>query len=95
MEETGRTGQKQMERCKTVVPFGLMLFGILLVALFAATVNGCKGSAPPEQPGAEPEMSINEYWQSLFKDDPESQKEFSRIQGEFRTGKHSLAFQDI
>jgi len=95
MEETGRTGQKQMERCKTVVPFGLMLFGILLVALFTATVNGCKGSAPPEQPGAEPEMSINEYWQSLFKDDPESQKEFSRIQGEFRTGKHSLAFQDI
>ena len=95
MEKTGWTGQKRMEKWKTVVPLGLTLLGMLLVAAFVATMPGCKGSAPQEQSPTEPEMSTKEYWQSLFKDDPESQKEFKRIQGEFRTGKQSLAFQDL
>lgn len=95
MEKTGWTGQKRMEGCKTVVPLGLMLFGMFLVAVLVAAVPGCKGSAPKEQSRTEPEISTREYWQSLFKDDPESQKEFNRIQGEFQTGKHSLAFQDL
>jgi TolA-binding protein/peroxiredoxin len=84
-----------MERSKTVVPLGLMLFGLFLLVVFVTVVSGCKDSAPQEQPRTEPEMSIKEYWQSLFKDDPESEKEFKRIQGEFLTGKHSLAFQEI
>ena len=95
MEKTGWIGQKRMEKGKTVVPLGLMLFGMLLVAVFVAAMPGCKGSAPQEQPPTEPEMSTKEHWQSLFKDDPESQKEFKRIQGEFQTGKHSLAFQNL
>jgi TolA-binding protein/peroxiredoxin len=95
MEKTGWTGQKRMEGWKTVVPLGFMLLGMLLVAVFAASAPGCKGPAPQEAARTEPEMSINEYWQSLFKDDPENQNEFKRIQGEFRMGKHSLAFQDI
>jgi TolA-binding protein/peroxiredoxin len=95
MEKTGWIGQKRMEKGKTVVPLGLMLFGMVLVAVFVAAMPGCKGSAPQEQPPTEPEMSTKEHWQSLFKDDPESQKEFKRIQGEFQTGKHSLAFQNL
>jgi len=95
MEKTGWTGKMRMRSWKTVAPLGLMLLGMLLVALFVATLPGCKDSMPQEQPRTEPEMSIKEYLQSLFKDDPESEKEFKRIQGEFRTGKRSLAFQDI
>ena len=95
MEKTGWTKQKWTQGWKTAVPLGLVLFGVLFVPLFVATVTGCKGSPPQEQLRTEPEMSIKEYWESLFKDDPESQKEFKRIQGEFRTGKRSLAFQDI
>lgn len=95
MEKTEWTGQKRMEKWNPVVPLGLMLLGMFLVAVFVAAVPGCKGSAPQEQSQTEPEMSIKEYWQSLFKDDPESRKEFERIQGEFRTGKHSLAFQNL
>jgi len=95
MEKTGWTGQKWMESCKTVVPLGLRLFGLLLVVVLVTVVSGCKGSTPQEQVRTEPEMSTKEYWQSLFKDDPESEKEFKRIQGEFRTGKRLLAFQDI
>jgi TolA-binding protein/peroxiredoxin len=94
MEKTGWTGQKRMEKCKTVVPLRLMIFGLLFIVLVAA-VCGCKGSATQEEPRTEPEMSTQDYWESLFKDDPESEKEFKRIQGEFRTGKHLLAFQDI
>ena len=94
MEKTGWTGQKRMKKCKTAVPLGLVLFGLLIMVL-AAAVSGCKGSAPQEEPRTEPEMSTKEYWESLFEDDPESEKEFKRIQDEFRTGKHLLAFQDI
>jgi TolA-binding protein/peroxiredoxin len=95
MEKTGWAGQKRMQSWKTVVPLGFMLLGVLFVAVFVTTLPGCKGPAPQEQPPKEPEMSAKEYLQSLFKDDPESQKEFNRIKGEFGTGKHSLAFQDL
>ena len=95
MEKTGWTGQKRIRRGKTWVAFGRALLGVLIVAAFTAALPGCKGTSPQAQSPAQSEMSIKEYLQSLFKDDPESQKEFKRIQGEFRTGKHSLAFQDL
>jgi len=95
MKKTGWTGQKRMEGWKPVVPLGFMLLGLLLVAVLLAAVPGCKGSGPQEQSRTEPEMSTREYLQSLFKEDPESEKEFERIQGEFRMGKHSLAFQNL
>ncbi len=95
MEKTGWTGKKLMERWKTMVPFGFMPFGLFLVAVFVVTVPGCKGSSPEEPSPQEPKISITEYWQSLFRNDPESQKEFKRIQGEFRTGKRSLALRDL
>ena len=46
MEKTGWTGQKRMERCKTVVPLGLMLFGMFLVALLHSDCARVQGFRP-------------------------------------------------
>jgi len=95
MKKIWRIGEKQSKRWKQVLPTGLFVVGLSLVPLIAVTLHACKGSSSEKKPAEEPEVSIREYWQSLFKDDPESQKEFERIQAEFRTGKHSLATQDL
>jgi TolA-binding protein/peroxiredoxin len=75
---------------------------MLLALLVTMTMPGCKDSSSPEKSVREPEKSarvpenpIGEHFKALFKDDPESQKEFQRIQEEFRTGKRSLAIQDL
>ncbi len=96
MEKAGWTEQKLMAGSQRVISFGLVLCGLFLVAVFVVPMAGCKGASTDDKVSArDAEMPISEYWQSLFKNDPESRKEFERIQAEFRTGKQSLGFRDL
>jgi tetratricopeptide (TPR) repeat protein len=100
MEHKGCTGKKAMKRRNALVSRGCRCLALLVVVAVTVHLIGCKASSPQEEsPGEQSppasKISINEYWESLFKDDPESWKEFQRIKGEFRTGKLSLALQDL
>ncbi len=96
MEKAGWTELALKAGSKRVVSLEFVLCGLLLGALFVVPVAGCKGSSTDEKVSApQEEMSIPEYWRSLFKNDPEALKEFDRIQTEFRTGKQSAGFQDL
>jgi len=95
MEKTAWTGQTPMKRPKKTFPFGFLVLGLFLLSLVTVSMPGCKGAPPEERPADKPKVSTRQYMRSLFKDDPESWKEFERIQAEFRTGKHSLAIGEL
>ena len=95
MEKTGWTGQMPMKRRKKIFPYGLPLSGLLILYLVTVPMPGCKGSPPEEKAADTSNFSSTEYVRSLFQDDPESWKEFERLQAEFRGGKHSLAMGEL
>jgi TolA-binding protein/peroxiredoxin len=95
MEHTVWTEQNSMKGRRTKFPFGSRFVGLLAVAIVVVTMYGCKASSTEERSRQKANISIKEYWKTLFKNDPESQKEFERIKGEFRTGKRSLALREL
>jgi len=95
MEKTEWTGQMPMKRRKKMFPFGFLVLGLFLLSLVTVSMPGCKGAPPEERTADKPKVSTSQYLRSLFEDDPESWKEFERIQAEFRTGKHSLAIGEL
>ena len=95
MERTRWAGQTTMKRRKTMVPVGLICIPLLLVSAIGMTLPGCKGSSRKATSRGESEVSITEYWKSLFEKDPEARQEFERVQSEFRAGNPSTAIMDL
>ncbi len=95
MQNERWTEQEQVKRRRTAGLVGNGLLALAVAAILLVSAIGCKDSPPRETPARETRMSVEEYLDSLFDGDPGSQKEFERIQGEFRTGKHAQAFKDL
>ncbi len=95
MERTKWAGPRPMKRRNPRVFFGWTCILLLLLAALGTTVPGCKGSSPRATSQGQSEISITEYWKSLFEKDPEAREEFERVQREFRTGKPSTAIADL
>lgn len=83
------------KRRRMAVPLKSVFLGLCVLSMGLGTLPGCKGSSPQKKDAQKPALSITEYWQSLLQKDPEGQKEFERIQDEFRRGEHASALRDL
>lgn len=95
MEKAAWLERMSLKRRKRTCPLGRLVLGLLLFDLFAVSFLGCKGTPPKQKPAEEQGRPINEYWDSLFKDDPEALTEYRRILAEFQSGKQSLAIDEL
>ena len=95
MEKTGWEERKPVKGWTRMIPLGSLLFGLSWIAFLAGAVPGCKGSSPDGRSLPKQQVSLTEYWDSLFAGHPESQQEFNRIRVDFQTGKHSEAIGDL
>ena len=95
MEKAAWPERTSLKRRKRIGSLGRIGLGLLLVDLVAVSFLGCKGSPPKQKAEDERERFAKEYWDSLFKDDPEALTEYRRILGEFQTGKHAQAIDEL
>jgi TolA-binding protein len=95
MDKSGWRDLRRRQGRETPVSLRNTLFALLILSVLAGVVPGCKGASEKNGSGQERALSIPEYFQSLFRDDPESQKEFQRIQDEFRRGEQATAVRDL
>ncbi len=95
MEKAAWPERMSLKQRKRVGSSGRIVLGLLLIDLVAVSFLGCKGTPPKQKAEDEGERSRKEYWDSLFKDDPEVLMEYRRILGEFQTGKQAQAIDEL
>jgi TolA-binding protein/peroxiredoxin len=95
MKKTGWGERKPENGWTRMISLGSVLLGLSWIAFLSGAVPGCKGSSPDGSPLRKQQISLTEYWDSLFAGHPESQEEFKRIQADFQTGKHWVAIGEL